>query len=44
MLQGVKIFKESIFRDRRGFIWTSWTNKNLETDQLRLWKDFFCYS
>jgi dTDP-4-dehydrorhamnose 3,5-epimerase len=43
MLQGVKIFKESIFRDRRGFIWTSWTNKKKYKD-LKFNHDKFALS
>src|SRR5210317_1979420 len=27
MLPGKKIFKDTIFKDKRGFIWTSWINK-----------------
>ena len=27
MLDGIKIFKGNNFKDKRGYIWTSWLNK-----------------
>ena len=26
MLKGIKIFKRSVFKDKRGYLWTSWKN------------------
>lgn len=26
MLEGIKIYKDSIFKDQRGYLWTSWKN------------------
>lgn len=26
MLEGIKIYKDSIFKDHRGYLWTSWKN------------------
>lgn len=44
MLKGIKIFKNSIFKDHRGFIWTSWVRNKKKYKKLEFKHDKFTLS
>jgi dTDP-4-dehydrorhamnose 3,5-epimerase len=44
MLKGIKIFKNSIFYDKRGYIWTSWKKSNKKFKKLKFIHDKFSIS